>query len=588
MAGLQDRLARYHYRYAPLLPGPSAGGGVRVRWGMPSSRLLMRYGLVIAAAVFLYLMRLHIDARAELRAVYAPTRFINGAGSQAGTQRYAAEIVPAIREYDWSPYEGAFRTDRPALRERWMWKVMGYGFEGDVFAINDTAIKTFITSRSPLRNCVPAAPLGGEIAGGAVAAGGINTDVTPSSTRWPTQIPAALLLAGMMAKTGDDENATAVIDDKSNFVPVKDYFLTPTSHWGRLTEKWHLLTPLLKGGDLDALADRLRAAGAYSYRDLDAMFRPSFNRLLEALETMHTEYGLCHDDLRSDNVFVADYSAAAIEEGQLANAGVANSHWLLGDLGTVRELVHPMHSTAIWNRWSGQYGDCRRNDVVRLVKTYLQFLRSASSPSPTAVVSSPTSASSTPSSTSAISPASTDSDWESTTTSSSTHVIQASPEDDGHADIATRYQESDGSWDNQGRHWSFDGAFFAGTEPWAQLYWAAVHDPLPGSVAAASMLEKSTNGSRPFDTKDFPSSPASSSPSSDGTTEGRGGDLRPPIPPPAPQEVPEFGGVRCWFVRGSCRGKAVDELLRKGMRVTQTRARWLAWTWVIGVPVGDC
>ncbi|RYO96711.1 hypothetical protein DL765_011511 [Monosporascus sp. GIB2] len=208
------------------------------------------------------------------------------------------------------------------------WKRIGGGFEGDLYVYNDTVIKTFVTSRSPLRNCI-------------------------NHFSASTEIPAMLLLGGR----GDHVARTA------QFMPVKDYFLKPSAD----TEpaSWHLLMPFLRGGNLKKLAQRLRSAGS-AYRDLDDRFRPSFNRVLAALETMRSGHGLCHDDIKPENIFVDSVSAGGAP---------SDTRWLLADFGNVREPPHPYHSTWIWTRHSNQNADCRVNDTVRLVKTYVTFLR---------------------------------------------------------------------------------------------------------------------------------------------------------------------------------------------------------------------
>lgn len=47
---------------------------------------------------------------------------------------------------------------------------------------------------------------------------------------------------------------------------------------------------------------------------------------------------------------------------------------MLGDLGSVREFQHPWHRTYSWTR-QNQLPDCKANDVKRLLKSYLSFLR---------------------------------------------------------------------------------------------------------------------------------------------------------------------------------------------------------------------
>lgn len=53
------------------------------------------------------------------------------------------------------------------------------------------------------------------------------------------------------------------------------------------------------------------------------------------------------------------------------------THWLLADLGNARQTNHSYHSSLLWAHDNGQNADCRVNDVVRLLKSYLLFVRSA-------------------------------------------------------------------------------------------------------------------------------------------------------------------------------------------------------------------
>lgn len=109
--------------------------------------------------------------------------------------------------------------------------------------------------------------------------------------------------------------------------------------------------------------------------DVDVRYRPSFNRLLKALSTMHSEHELCHDDIKMDNIFVTD---SAQPSGNTSSTPSENeAHWLLADLGNARQPNHSYHSSLLWAHDNGQNTDCRVNDVVRLLKSYLLFLQAA-------------------------------------------------------------------------------------------------------------------------------------------------------------------------------------------------------------------
>ena len=105
---------------------------------------------------------------------------------------------------------------------------------------------------------------------------------------------------------------------------------------------------------------------------LDMLFRPALHRLLAALHTMHDHYGLCHDDIKLENILATHPQpppAAA------AAAAAAAAEWYLADFNSVRHVHHPYHATALWHYDNGQLRDCRANDVRRLLRTYAQFLR---------------------------------------------------------------------------------------------------------------------------------------------------------------------------------------------------------------------
>jgi len=142
------------------------------------------------------------------------------------------------------------------------------------------------------------------------------------------------------------------------FVPVKDYFILQSS-----TDKtwtWSLVTPFIQGGTLVNLAKQSRGR-EQSPAELDRTYRPVLHSILKVLAPMHVD-GYCHDDVKLDNIFVSVSDP---------------KHWLLGDLGQVRHEGHAMHKSWGWKD-RNQWADCRINDVRRLLKTYIAFLRDAS------------------------------------------------------------------------------------------------------------------------------------------------------------------------------------------------------------------
>ncbi|KAH8174401.1 protein kinase domain-containing protein [Sarocladium implicatum] len=225
------------------------------------------------------------------------------------------------------------------LDSRDEWKSLGSGFEGETFTYDGVVIKAYRSANAPFRNCVPGL--------------GLNL-------RWPTEISASLVLGGLAEETA--------ISEDDYFVSVVDYFLAPVDDDEHL--KWHFVTPFLSAGHLNNLAKRLRHSDQrYTAQELDVLFRASFEHVLAALETMHTSYDLCHDDIKPDNIFLATDSDGTTRANE-------TTHWLLADMGNVRQVNHPYHRSIIWTR--SNLPDCRANDAFRLVKSYMKFLSRAS------------------------------------------------------------------------------------------------------------------------------------------------------------------------------------------------------------------
>lgn len=249
---------------------------------------------------------------------------------QALSEKYSATNFNSHDDFNlqarsWQSDDERSKLEEELIANRASWKVLGEGWEGKVFAFEDSVIKTFTPGRSPFRNCAP------------------------DATKWPTEIPASLQFGGSAA---DEANAT-----KNGFLPVRAHFMASTMP-GEPAE-WHLVTPLLKGGNLRSLANNLSSEETpVAYSQVDARYRPAFNQLLENLGTLHRA-GYCHDDIKPANIFVQD-----------------ESYWAIGDLGNIREVSHPYHSSRIWKD-NDQLEDCRANDVLRALQTYLKFIQSS-------------------------------------------------------------------------------------------------------------------------------------------------------------------------------------------------------------------
>lgn len=228
-------------------------------------------------------------------------------------------------------------------------KKLSGGIEGSTSVYHDThkgvevVIKTFSTRYHPLRNWLPADAATHTFLG--------------HQSHWPTEIPASLLFGGFFNDSSWHNPSNT--KPSRGFVPVLDYFLTsPTLSNQRY--QWALVTPLLTHGTLNDLQNMVHDnAQFFHISSLDAFFRPSFTTLLSHLSSLHA-HGLCHDDIKADNIFLEN-----------------STTWLLGDLGAVREVDHAWHGSFLWEH-KNQWRDCRLNDVRRLLKVYLQFLREAS------------------------------------------------------------------------------------------------------------------------------------------------------------------------------------------------------------------
>jgi len=226
------------------------------------------------------------------------------------------------------------RVEDDLIAHRKDWKVLGGGWEGKVYAYNGSVIKTFTPGRSPFRNCAPG----------------------DTREKWPTEITASLRFGGSSLKDNGNNGNNTPFD---GFLPVYAYFkaINPPS----AAREWHLVTPLLKRGNLVNEAKRLaRDEEPLTHQDVDARYRPVFERFLDTIQRLH-EHGYCHDDVKPANIFVKD-----------------KTNWVLGDLGNVRHVNHPYHTSRLWKD-NQQLEDCRANDLLRALKSYLQFVRSAAS-----------------------------------------------------------------------------------------------------------------------------------------------------------------------------------------------------------------
>ena len=280
-----------------------------------SRQISNRFVFIILIVVIFYQQHLYLICRDALIAKYSATDF--------GVNINEAYPQPLRRD------DEDLQLQDDLLANRAGWRKLGEGVEGKTFVYKGTVIKTFTPEKSPFRNCAPGA----------------------SGEKWPTEIPATLRFGGFHESF---EHTNFTFD---GFLPVMAYFVASASP--SAPAEWHLVTPLLDSGSLPALAKKQSKLNK-SYREFDAHYRPAFNRLLRSLESLHGA-GFCHDDVKPGNIFVED-----------------DSRFVLGDLGNLRQVAHPYHSSLLWKQ-NNQLADCRANDVFRALQSYLTFIRGAAS-----------------------------------------------------------------------------------------------------------------------------------------------------------------------------------------------------------------
>ena len=290
------------------------------RWSVPrpvSSRVLrIRIIGIILLIWLVHQQRLFLAYHNALSAKYAPTEFHG---------------IDLERAY---PLGGRASTlQAELLANRPSWKKLGSGCEGTTFVLNDIVIKTFTSGRSPFRNCAP----------------------RPASSRWPAEIPASLIFGNGEASNSSTPFASQGAN-KIRCLPVRTAFYAASSPGA--TPEWHLATPLAPNGTLKSFSKNVHTRGL-GFNTLDAQYREKFHDLLQSLQGLH-DAGFCHDDIKPDNIFIG-------EEGE----------WILGDLGNVRHVAHPYHASRLWSD-NQQLRDCRANDILRAMKTYILFLRTSS------------------------------------------------------------------------------------------------------------------------------------------------------------------------------------------------------------------
>jgi hypothetical protein len=278
-----------------------------------SRQTVNRLVLILFVLALFHQHHLYLACRNALIAKYSPTDF----GVNIN-EAYPQPLRPNGEDLQ-------LQDDLIANRAEWI--ELGEGIEGKTFMYKGAVIKTFTPERSPFRNCAPGA----------------------SGERWPTEIPATLRFGG------SHNNSKCTNLTSGGFLPVMAYFMAST--FSPVQTEWHLITPSLESGSLLTLAKKKYKLNE-SYREIDIHYRPAFNRLLRSLGSLH-EAEFCHDDVKPGNIFVED-----------------NTSFVLGDLGNLRQVAHPYHTSLLWKK-NNQLADCRANDAFRALKSYLTFIRNA-------------------------------------------------------------------------------------------------------------------------------------------------------------------------------------------------------------------
>lgn len=256
--------------------------------------------------------------------------------------RMLPTIFPGNRNVVLPPSEPVRQHREPYIDDRYLFmKQLGEGMEGKAAVYTDTAtgeqvvVKTYT---APARDPLPSE---------------LELAFAELTTTWPSEIEAETFLNTLLPA------------NETGYVHMLDYFILRSPSLDSSTStptpwSWAMVTPLMTSGTLQNLATS-RNLPTHSPAKLDQLFRPALNALLTSLLLLH-EAGICHNDIKPDNIFISNTSP---------------THWLIGDLGNMRHTAHPWHATRTW-RYRNQWADCQLNDVRRALKSYIYFLRAAS------------------------------------------------------------------------------------------------------------------------------------------------------------------------------------------------------------------
>jgi len=114
--------------------------------------------------------------------------------------------------------------------------------------------------------------------------------------KWPAEIPATLYFANANAP-GEFETGREERRGKGGFIYAVDYFWVDSWLGG---SEWRLVTPFLRFGTLETLAELLKQRGM-SPSELDMVYRRRFRGVLVALREMHQAGYVCTHTSRENN-----------------------------------------------------------------------------------------------------------------------------------------------------------------------------------------------------------------------------------------------------------------------------------------------
>lgn len=305
-----------------------------------------------------------------------------------------------------------------------------------------------------------------------------DEETNPKHYPWPSELVSTILLneglqyfQKISSQPHQYENlGLKPVPQGRDLLPLRDYFLAnPTRNTGVEHPiqdhgmSWHIVTPHMPNATILDYAQNLCRSSMppRSLADTDVTYRPTIVHLLLTLQESLHRRGLCHDDIKAKNILVqisrprpGEKISSSIYPAPQTSEAVGLSNCKAGDtlcdgrfesnlaprdeakfvltgFANVRQQDHKFHKTKYWTASQKQWPDCRANDVRRLLKVYLSFLRGA--------------------------------------TQCDRHKREEPQQSHGDSPTLSKFQLP------------FSKAFFYATEPWAALYWDYINEVSPHS-----------------------------------------------------------------------------------------------------------